>query len=49
MGKEQFEIRTEVLRSRCKFNKAVKDCANYFLDKYYNNKAEGLSIKAEDL
>ena len=49
MSKEQYEIRTDLLKITSKFNKTIKNCADYFIYKYYKRKAQCLPTTVKDL
>ena len=49
MTKDYYNAHINLLKFLYKYNKVEKDCANYFLNKYYKKKAEGIIITMEDL
>lgn len=49
MNRDYYDSYIEFLKSFYKYNRGIKNCADYFLDKYYQKRAQGLNVTVEDL
>ena len=49
MSKEQYEVKADLVKIISKLNKTTKTCADYFINKYYKRKTQGLSTTVEDI